>query len=340
MCFHRAKLMGMLSRNLRDQSKVLLGKQVMSLENTATGVTVRCADESVYSGSIVIGADGVHSTVRRLMNDAVGKTDEPFSSAYRGLYGYASRSPELEAETLYETHSANLTIQLIVAEAQQHFLVYERMERETKDRTRYLPEDEDKMAQRFADVRFPGREEGQWVTLGQVWANKKWSAMGNLDEGIVARWHQGRCVLVGDAAHKMTPNTGFGMNSGMQGVVQLVNRLRTLLHQTSSPAEPTPEQLTKVFGEYQQARMANSKEAVDVSALYTRLVAWNNPVWRFADQYVLPYVKGDNTSLNLLMSPIVQKGVALDFIEEKGFKAGTYRYHTPPSALKPLTSVA
>jgi 2-polyprenyl-6-methoxyphenol hydroxylase-like FAD-dependent oxidoreductase len=271
------------------------------------------------------------------MNDAVGKRDEPFIAAYRGLYGYATKSPELEAGVLYETHSANLSIQLIVAEAQQHFLVYERLPKATKDMTRYTVEDQDALAQRYADVKFPGRNADEWVTFGDVWAQKKWSAMADLEEGIVARWHEGRSVLLGDAAHKMTPNTGFGMNSGLQGVAQLVNRLHSLLQKT---AEPSTEMLSKVFAEYQASRLANSKEAVEMSALYTRLVAWNNPVWRFADQYVLPYVKGDVTSLNLLMSPIVQKGIPLDFIEEKAFVAGKYRYYTAPSAVQATTEVA
>jgi 2-polyprenyl-6-methoxyphenol hydroxylase-like FAD-dependent oxidoreductase len=327
MCFHRAKLIKMLHQRLPDPSKVLLDKEVVSLENTATGVTVTCADKSTYSASIVIGADGVHSTVRRLMNEAVGRTDEPFVSAYRGLYGYAKRSPQLEPATLYETHSGNLTIQLIVAEEQQHFLVYERLPKPTRERVRYTPEDVDSLAKKYADVRFPGTQPEEWVTFADVWAQKQWATLANLDEGIVKNWHEGRTVLVGDAVHKMTPNTGFGMNSGLQGVAQLVNRLNALLKQTPNPDS---ESISSIFSDYQASRMSNSKEAVDVSGLYTRLVAWNNPVWRFTDQYLLPFVKGDNTSLNILMSPIVQKGVPLDFLEEKNFKHGTYAYHTGP----------
>ncbi|KAI4602801.1 hypothetical protein KJ359_008020 [Pestalotiopsis sp. 9143b] len=327
MCFHRAKLINMLYQRLPDPSKVLLDKEVVSIENTADGVTVTCADKSTYSASIIIGADGVHSSVRRLVNEASGKTEEPFISSYRGLYGYAKRSPELEPATLYETHSANLTIQLIVAEQQQHFLVYERLPKATRDRTRYTEEDADALAKKYADVRFPTGKDGEFVTWGDIWAQKQWSVLANLEEGIVKTWHTGRAVLVGDAVHKMTPNTGFGMNSGLQGVAQLVNKLRAQLKETPNPDVAT---LTRVFGEYQTARLANSKEAVEVSGLYTRLVAWNNPVWRFTDQYLLPYVKGDNTSLNVLMSPIVQKGVPLDFLEEKRFKKGTYAYHTGP----------
>lgn len=322
--------MRMLYQRLPDPTKILLDKEVVSLQSTASGVTVTCADKSIYTGSIIIGADGVHSSVRQLMNEAAGKKDEPFVASYRGLYGYAKRSPELEPATLYETHSANLTVQLIVAEEQQHFLVYERLPQPTRERTRYTPEDADAVAQKYADVRFPSTKPGEWVSFGDVWAQKQWAVLGNLEEGIVKTWYEGRSVLVGDAVHKMTPNTGFGMNSGLQGVAQLVNRLNALVKTTEDPDTAT---LTQLFRDYQAARLGNSKEAVDMSGLYTRLVAWNNPVWRFTDQYILPAVKGDNTSLNLLMSPIVQKGVPLDFLEEKAFKHGTYAYHTGPATV-------
>jgi 2-polyprenyl-6-methoxyphenol hydroxylase-like FAD-dependent oxidoreductase len=329
MCFHRAKIMRMLLDNLKDKSKVHLDKEVVAIDNNEDGVTVTCADQTNYSGSIVIGADGVHSTVRRLMNEAAGKRDEPFISTYRGLYGYAKRSPELEAGVLYETHTNKLTIQLIVAEEQQHFLVYDRLPAQTRERTRYTPEDQDALAAACADVRYPGNKEGEWVTFGQVWAQKQWSALANLEEGVIGRWHEGRAVLVGDAVHKMTPNTGFGLNSGLQGVAQLANRLRALLKVTPQPSKAD---IFKLFAEYQASRLSNSKEAVTMSGLYTRVVAWNNPVWKFADQYIMPLINGDVTSLNLLMSPIVQKGIPLDFLDEKSFKAGTHSYYTANTA--------
>ncbi|KAK6851815.1 hypothetical protein PG995_011940 [Apiospora arundinis] len=312
MCFHRAKLMNMLCSNLPDPSKVLLNKEVVSIETTETGVTVSCADKTTYTGSVVIGADGVRSTIRRLMNEEAAKQpDEPFLSTYKGLYGYSTKSPELDAATCYETHSGRMTIQLIVAEQQQHFL--------------------DAFAAKYGDVKFPGREPGTWVTFADVWTNRQWSMLSNIEEGVVKKWHQGRSVLVGDAAHKMTPNTGFGMNSGLQGVAHLVNRLHTLLQTNPLPDGAT---LTKLFAEYQTALERNSKTTVDMAGLYTRLVAWDNPVWKFLDQYFLPYVNGDVTSLNLLMSPIVQKGVPLDFLQENSFKTGKYAYHTGQSVVK------
>ncbi|KAK9777090.1 putative FAD binding domain-containing protein [Seiridium cardinale] len=330
MCFRRAKLVNMIYQGIPDQNKVLFNKEVTLLEQTTTGVTAKCADGSVYKGAFILGADGVRSIVRREISKALGKADEPFLSSYRGMYGYTDRCPGLDSETLYETHSKDLTVQVIVGEEQQQFLIYERLEQPTREFVRYDKTDEEELARRYADVRFPGQKPDDWVTLGDIWDIKQWSTLANLEEGIVKKWHEGRFVLIGDAVHRMTPNIGFGMNSGLQGVVQLVNRLYALLKKIP---EPDTETLDRLFREYQTARMGNSKQTVDTSGLYTRLVAWSNPVWRFTDQYILPYINGDSVALDLLMAPIVQKGEPLNFLKENGFKQGKYKYRTGPAGV-------
>lgn len=49
---------------MKDKSKVLPDKRVVSIDQTADGVVVKCKDGSSYTGDIVAGADGIHSTVR------------------------------------------------------------------------------------------------------------------------------------------------------------------------------------------------------------------------------------------------------------------------------------
>lgn len=50
---------------------MLTGKKVVDIQTHEFGVKVISADSDVYEGDIVIGADGVNSTVRRHMWDEV-----------------------------------------------------------------------------------------------------------------------------------------------------------------------------------------------------------------------------------------------------------------------------
>jgi 2-polyprenyl-6-methoxyphenol hydroxylase-like FAD-dependent oxidoreductase len=50
--------------NVPDKSKVLLNKKITRVVHSDDGVVAHCEDGSEYNGSMIAGADGVHSTIR------------------------------------------------------------------------------------------------------------------------------------------------------------------------------------------------------------------------------------------------------------------------------------
>lgn len=62
----RRHILQALYDNLTDKSKVRLREKVIQVEQSESTVTVN-TERSTYSGSIVIGADGTYSRVRRQM---------------------------------------------------------------------------------------------------------------------------------------------------------------------------------------------------------------------------------------------------------------------------------
>jgi 2-polyprenyl-6-methoxyphenol hydroxylase-like FAD-dependent oxidoreductase len=50
--------------NIRDKTKILTKKRVQKVDMNDDGVTVQTSDGSTYRGDILVGADGIHSTVR------------------------------------------------------------------------------------------------------------------------------------------------------------------------------------------------------------------------------------------------------------------------------------
>lgn len=60
-------LLQVLYDNLKQKNRVIPEKRVSSIELIDGGVLVHTKDGSVYEGDIVVGADGIHSTVRQEM---------------------------------------------------------------------------------------------------------------------------------------------------------------------------------------------------------------------------------------------------------------------------------
>jgi putative polyketide hydroxylase len=67
---------------------------------------------------------------------------------------------------------------------------------------------------------------------------------------LATRWRQGRCLLVGDAAARVSPSGGLGMNNGVQGAHNLAWKLAAVVHGQA------PEEL---LDSYEQERLAASE---------------------------------------------------------------------------------
>ncbi|RSL74598.1 hypothetical protein CEP53_000116 [Fusarium sp. AF-6] len=121
-------------------SIVLLNKEVTSLDLIDGGVSVSCADGSVYTGTIVIGADGVHSAVRGVMTALGNKLDA----------GYFDPK-EPESVPCYYCCSFGIARGVPGwTSGEQHWFMFEKLP-ETKygkDITRYSKEDEAEFVKR------------------------------------------------------------------------------------------------------------------------------------------------------------------------------------------------
>lgn len=320
MCFQRYEFLRLLYDSLSEedqQSRILSGKALEIIETTPEGVRVTCKDGSVHEGSIVVGADGVNSAVRKDLATKLSdeKLAQPFSTSYRALYGRSRWTKDMTPGTIYEMHGDGITVQTIPGRDMTMFLLYQRLPTTTKGGVRYSAEETEAFAQEVVHVNVT-----ETLKFGDLWSDTEWSFASGLEEGLAETWYGDRTVLVGDTVHKMTPNIGLGLNSGWQSAAVLTNGLRRLLQKDP---EPSTQALNSVFREYQTIRKKDASDMVKVSGLYTRVVAWNNPVWRFVDQYVTKHIGGDCALMDLLMIPMVKKGNTMDFLNEPNFKSGT-----------------
>ena len=82
--------------------------------------------------------------------------------------------------------------------------------------------------------------------------------------GVAARFRskRGRCFLIGDAAHQMTPAGGFGMNTGIQDAHNLVWKIAAALRWKRTG---DPETVARLLASYEAERQPVARQNADLS---------------------------------------------------------------------------
>ncbi|KAK5988340.1 FAD-dependent monooxygenase sdnN [Cladobotryum mycophilum] len=219
------------------KAKVLTGKKVVDIIHDKDGIMVSCSDGTGYQGSMVLGADGLQSRMRRLMRkmaleaDPKAKWDpeQPYTASYRALWCRFPRPSD--AGEAFETQKKGSALVYFTGREHAWILLFEKLPRPTKEPVIYTDEDVAAFADRYSH--FPINET---LKVKDAFATRLVAGMANLEEGVLKHWSWGRVVLAGDACHKFTPNSGLGFNNGIQDIVVLCNLLRNSL--AAAPTDP------------------------------------------------------------------------------------------------------
>ncbi|KAK3328538.1 hypothetical protein B0T19DRAFT_371760 [Cercophora scortea] len=321
---HRPDLLRLLHSSLPDRVRrqMHVNKDVKEIETTDEGVVVWCSDGTAERGSIVIGADGVHSKVRGFMRQPPADSESlsrsgaeatgnkpPFLATYRCLFGNTAKAlPGVHSGESWDMHSAGVASQLFVGEDKTWFLLYQKLRQPTRERTTYTSKDQDQFVAEVGDA---------YVTptmrLRDLYNARQWSMLSDLHEGMVDSFSAGRMVLVGDAINKQAPNHGHGWNCGVQDVVVLTNLLSRL---GTSKTVLKAEELHAVFGEYHDLRYGLAKKCQDVSAAVIRGQTWDSWTSWLVDRYFVPWTGLGKQVYGSVLAPVISAGNLLDFLDE------------------------
>ncbi len=318
---HRADVVSALYAGLAPSasSKILTNKALSTITPHPTGITVTCTDGTTHHGTILIGADGVHSTTRSLLrtaaleaNPPIPWTDapNPFPATYQLLFGaFPTPSP---AGLGYDIQAKDKAIMYLSGHTRSWFFLYRKLPNgPTTARSRYTDADIQAVAAEFMD--FPLTDKG--VKVKDVWPTMLGAGLTDLGEGIASRWSLGRSVLVGDACHKFTTHLGLGFNNGVQDVVVLVNMLRAALEKGGG--ELGEEGIKGVFEGYEKVRKSSEcSMSVDAvrSGQETRMHAWANAGYYLLSRWVIVPKFMEDLMLRFVISPELRKGRVLDFV--------------------------
>lgn len=172
-----------------------------------------CADRH-YTGGAMVGADGLWSTVRRLLDGS-----EP---EYSGFVAYRGA---IAADETTSVHGDDVLIWIgpglhLVQYPVRRGELYNQVAVFRSDAYRAGEEDRDigaEMEQRFAPT-CPPVQHG----VAQIPRERRWPIF---DRPPLARWTEGRVTLLGDAAHPMLQYLGQGACQALEDAVVLAAQL-------------------------------------------------------------------------------------------------------------------
>ncbi|KAI1427595.1 hypothetical protein F5Y12DRAFT_737400 [Xylaria sp. FL1777] len=270
--------------NLKDKSKVHTQVGVQSFEENDNGVTVLADNGERYEGSILVGADGVYSTVRQLMSSAAAATDSaraknlmsPFTASYRSIFATSKNihpatqqpyMPDGTVNVVYHDGASGVSATGVKGLVFWFLFVKEDQPSHTPDCPKYSEKDAEETIEKFGHLNL-----GAGYTFRDLWNNKVKAAMFPMEEGSVkGPWNNGgRVVLIGDSASKSTVNPGLGGNAHVEGVCRLMNEMTDLLKQSPTPST---NEITEMFNRYEEQQRPRAELTVTISGYVTRYEA-------------------------------------------------------------------
>jgi salicylate hydroxylase len=215
---HRSDLLAMLLAACRANARIALetSKDVLSVEDRIETARVTCADGSTYEADVLIGADGLWSTVRKALVD----DGEPICSeyvAYRGAIPMEQMSSHagMDNVMLWTGPSMHL-VQYPVRRGE----LYNQVAVFRSDR--YRDDSDDWGTSDELDAHFGAGTPAVRAALTKFRRNRRWPMFDRLP---IPRWSRHRITLLGDAAHPMLQYLAQGAAQALEDAVALGDAL-------------------------------------------------------------------------------------------------------------------
>lgn len=259
LVMHRSDLLDILLAACRNEDLISLetGKHVVSVTADSAGASVSCADGSSYEADAVVGADGIRSAVRHLIDSS-----EPTASgyvAYRGTMEVTEMAGIDQGDVVIwigpDIHLVQYPVRR--GELYNQVAVFHSYRWEGGEQDWGTPEELD---ERFAIA--CDRVQSAVALVGR----DKRSPIFERDP--LPTWRHGRAVLMGDAAHPMLQYLGQGACQAMEDALALAERA----------AAAGSTDIDKVLLSYEEARLSRTTRCQLTARPWGRLWHTTDPL--------------------------------------------------------------
>ncbi|KUN09713.1 monooxygenase [Streptomyces yokosukanensis] len=219
-CLRRGDLNAALQGEaVRRGIRLRHGTRLVALTDGPHGVTAAFADGSATHADLVVGADGLNSTVRRILTPGV----RPTYAGQRVFYGYCGTAPVADGTGVITMvrGSESAFGYAVSPDGQTYWFA--------RVGTEPLPAGRSAHRAPWREELLPLLRKDATPAADIVAASQDPVMVTNATEmPLGALWQKGRVLLIGDAAHAASPATGQGASMALEDAVVLAKALRDL----------------------------------------------------------------------------------------------------------------
>lgn len=250
IAIHRGELMRILVNHLKN-TEIIFNHKVIEVNTNSDGQTLVFEGGERIESKLLIGADGINSTVRQMLLPR-NRIRCAQQICWRGVADYTL--PEEFQNELNEAWGKSERFGFVQIAKNQVYWYALKSFKQNKNELSVDRIDE------YFDSYHPVVKE----IISATGAERIHTAEIS-DLKPTKTWHKGRVCLVGDAAHAATPNMGQGASQGIEDAYAL-----------SCCLERLPD--SRAFREYQMRRIVKAHKVVKQSWNFGKVAHLSNPV--------------------------------------------------------------
>ncbi|CAN9080337.1 unnamed protein product [Alternaria alternata] len=286
----RQMIIQVLYDKLPDKSKVLTNKGVTEVRQSTGGVEVVTADGETYHADILVGADGIHSTVREEMwrladQETPGYfpvSDRSIPTEYCCIFGISRPSEKFPCSTQNVQGRDNSYLVLTGPDHRIYWFLFKKLPVTAYGKIpRYTKDQEDALVAEHASDHITDT-----LTFGELYALRKTSTLQALPEVVFSKWHYNRIMTIGDAAHKFNPISGHGGNSAIEDAAVLADQLHALFNRKGESI--TDADFVEAFQTTQSLRVDRATALLKFSHAQQSVQAMDTVTSKFIARYIVP----------------------------------------------------